>query len=205
MNIFWLVFSVLVWGFLHSLTASYPFKAWIRRLFGPRADQFYRLLYNIFSLISFLGILIIAFFTPDQTLYIVSMPWAAIMLLGELAAFIALLVAFRQTDMLDFIGLRQLMVDQGKTHVSKLVTDGLYRYIRHPLYTSGLLFIWLFPIMTARQLVLNIALTLYIVVGAYYEERKLRQKFGQEYIQYSAVTPMFIPLRPIWRELKRTK
>jgi protein-S-isoprenylcysteine O-methyltransferase Ste14 len=75
----------------------------------------------------------------------------------------------------------------------KLITNGLYGYVRHPLYTSGLVIIWLLPVMTARLLVIDLALTVYIVVGAFVEERKLRHKFGQEYIEYSRGTPMFIP------------
>jgi protein-S-isoprenylcysteine O-methyltransferase Ste14 len=74
-----------------------------------------------------------------------------------------------------------------------LVISGLYRYIRHPLYTAGLIFIWLLPLMTVNILTINISLTLYILIGTYFEERKLRAEFGRGYIDYAAVTPMFIP------------
>jgi protein-S-isoprenylcysteine O-methyltransferase Ste14 len=47
--------------------------------------------------------------------------------------------------------------------------------------------------MTVNILTVNIALTVYIVIGATFEERKLRRIFGQEYSDYSAFTPMFIP------------
>jgi protein-S-isoprenylcysteine O-methyltransferase Ste14 len=33
----------------------------------------------------------------------------------------------------------------------------------------------------------------YVVVGAYFEERKLIHEFGREYTDYAAITPMFIP------------
>jgi protein-S-isoprenylcysteine O-methyltransferase Ste14 len=47
--------------------------------------------------------------------------------------------------------------------------------------------------MTVNVLVINIFLTVYVIIGAYFEERKLRREFGQEYTDYVAVTPMFIP------------
>jgi protein-S-isoprenylcysteine O-methyltransferase Ste14 len=74
-----------------------------------------------------------------------------------------------------------------------MVTGGLYRWVRHPLYTAGLAFIWLTPIMTSNLLALNIGLTLYLVVGAIYEERKLVREFSTEYINYQQRTPMLIP------------
>ena len=73
------------------------------------------------------------------------------------------------------------------------MTGGLYRYVRHPLYTAGLVFIWLLPIMTCNLLALNIGLTAYIIVGAYFEERKLLLEFGDAYAEYRQQTPMLIP------------
>jgi steroid 5-alpha reductase family enzyme len=198
----WLILSVLLWGFLHSLFASLKAKALTRRWLG----RFQRLAYNIFACISFLPVLIIAALTPDRTLYRVPLPWSGVMIFGEVLAVVALLVGFRQTDMWEFIGLRQIAgravslstsYPKGKgpveTREGKLVTRGLYRYVRHPLYTAGIAFIWLMPLMTVNVLAINIALTVYVVVGAVFEERKLRRAFGQEYADYAARTPMFIP------------
>jgi protein-S-isoprenylcysteine O-methyltransferase Ste14 len=69
----------------------------------------------------------------------------------------------------------------------------MYRWVRHPLYTAGLLIIWLFPIMTCNLLALNIGMTLYILLGAVLEERKLEREFGEAYAQYKSRTPMLIP------------
>jgi|WetSurMetagenome_2_1015567.scaffolds.fasta_scaffold187724_2 methanethiol S-methyltransferase len=191
-SIFALVTVVFLWGLLHSLTASLQFKAFLRRTLGNGVDRYYRLIYNLFSILSFLFVLILALIIPDKTIYVVSFPWAAIMITGEFAALAVLLLAFRQTDILDFLGIRQI-IGPKSTKPHKLVTKGFYAYVRHPLYSAGLAIIWLLPFMTARVLVINLALTVYVVVGAYIEERKLRHRFGQEYIDYSAETPMFIP------------
>jgi methanethiol S-methyltransferase len=192
MSIIWLALSVLLWGFLHSLFASLQFKAFAFRVFGPGIDRIYRLVYNLVAGISFVAVLGVAALTPDRKLYVVPFPWVILMILGELLAVAALVIGFLQTDAWDFIGLRQVAGVETK-RPPKLVTGGLYRYVRHPLYTAGMLFIWLMPLMTARVLVINLALTLYVIVGAYFEERKLRREFGQDYADYVAATPMFIP------------
>ena len=75
---------------------------------------------------------------------------------------------------------------------------GLYRWVRHPLYTAGLVFIWLTPVMTVNLLAMNLGLTIYIVLGAMFEERKLLHEFGQAYADYQRRTPMLIP-GSVWR------
>lgn len=187
----WIIVSVLLWGLLHSLLASSRSKEVAQQVFGAGVRRFYRLAYNIFACISFLPVLALMFIVPDRTLYSIPFPWAALMLLGEALAVIALVVGLLQSRPLDFAGLRQLRTMED--HPGQLKTDGLYRYVRHPLYTAGLAFIWLLPLMTVNALAVNIALTAYVICGAYVEERKLRVEFGQVYRDYMAATPMFIP------------
>jgi protein-S-isoprenylcysteine O-methyltransferase Ste14 len=187
---FWLIFAILLWGIVHSVTASLGFKELLRRALGAGFMKFYRLLYNIFSVISFVPILYLAAVLPTRTLYQASTPWNYLMLAGQgLSAFL-LLVAVLQTDTLSFVGLRQMFEEEKP---SRLVTRGFYRYMRHPLYTFGLLFLWLSPSVTISSFVLYISLTVYILVGAYFEERKLLREFGQDYVAYRSVTPMIIP------------
>jgi len=112
------------------------------------------------------------------------------MLAGQGISVLLLFVAVLQTDTLSFVGLRQIFSDDKN---GKLVVNGLYRFIRHPLYTFGLLILWLTPDMTANSLAVYISLTIYILMGAYFEERKLLREFGQEYADYKLSTPMLIP------------
>jgi methanethiol S-methyltransferase len=191
MNIFWLILSVLLWGFLHSLLASLRVKALTQRLFSAAGRRYYRLAYNIFTCVSFLPVLVITTFTPDHDLYTIPFPWVIPMLAGQLLAVVALMLGFRQTDAWEFLGLRQL--SRKEKQPVKLTVSGLYRYVRHPLYTAGMIFIWLMPIMTVNVLAINLGLTVYVLVGAYFEERKLSREFGAQYAAYQAVTPMLIP------------
>ena len=91
------------------------------------------------------------------------------MLAGQGLSVVLIIVAVLQTDVLVFIGLRQVLTDDED---GNLVTSGLYRFVRHPLYTFGLLILWLSPSMTTNSLMFYISLSLYILVGAYFEEKK---------------------------------
>lgn len=189
----WIILlAVVVYGFVHSLLATLAAKARARQWFGPGADRWYRLAYNFFGIVTFLPILGLVAAYPGDRLYVIPAPWSYLALAGQLFALLALLIGLLQTGIWSFLGFEQMLV-AGKTPQSVMVTGGLYRWVRHPLYTAGLVFIWLTPIMTSGLLALNIGLTIYLVVGAYYEERKLAREFGAVYTQYQKETPMLIP------------
>lgn len=184
--------SVVVYGVVHSLLASNGIKNLARRLFGSHVDRWYRLAYNIFALISLLPVLALPALLPDKTLYVVAPPWVYLTLLGQVLAVGLLIVGFLQTGVWSFLGFRQLVAGDGKGG-TRLEVRGLYRYVRHPLYTAGLLFIWMTPVMTINVLALYLGLTIYIVIGAYLEEGRLVQEFGAAYEDYKKGTPMLVP------------
>lgn len=187
----WLILSVFLWGLVHSILASQGAKAWLRRRFGEGVMRVYRFGYNLFSALSFLPILWLAAVLPDRVLYRIPAPWLYLSLGGQLLAAVLLTIGLLQTDTLAFIGLRQLI--EGGERPAPLVVRGLYRWVRHPLYTAGLLFLWLTPVMTLNLLALYAAATIYIIAGAYFEERKLLREYGAAYAEYRASTPMLIP------------
>ncbi len=188
----WLILSVVIWGVIHTILASLGAKEWFKKMLnGNRGMSFYRFGYNMFSGLSFLPILWLLSILPDKNLYRISAPWIYLFLAGQGFAVLLLIVGILQTDVLSFVGLRQLV--EGEEHPARLVTNGLYRYVRHPLYSAGLLFLWLAPVMSVNSLILYATLTAYIIVGAFFEERKLSREFGQEYMDYRSVTPMLIP------------
>jgi methanethiol S-methyltransferase len=188
MSIFILLFALAVWGVVHSFLASHLAKDLFRLKLGNM--DFYRLAYNIFAAISFLPILYLMATLPNQLVYQVSSPWNLVMFGGQLLSALLLLIAFLQTDSLSFVGLRQLFEEEKS---GALVTRGLYRVVRHPLYTFGLLFIWLTPTVSQNSLTVYIGATIYTLIGAYFEERKLLRDFGEAYAGYKKSTPMLIP------------
>ena len=190
----WLLLAVALWGIIHSLLASNEAKNFFRRTFGGGFMRLYRMLYNLFAVVSFLPILYLMVTLADRMLYEVPAPFNIVMRLGQGTALILLVVAVFQTDVLSFVGLRQILKEEKK---GPLMTNGLYRHVRHPLYTFSLLLLWLSPSMSLNSFIVYLALTIYILIGIIFEERKLLREFGEEYANYRSVTPMLVPGRRI--------
>lgn len=189
----WLILlSVLIYGIVHSVLASLRAKAITSRWFGALAGRGYRLMYNVLAVVTFLPVLALLALLPDRRLYVVPSPWIYLNLVGQGLALVALAIGLLQTGVWTFLGFRQLF-EPAAEEEARLVVGGLYRWVRHPLYTAGLLFIWLVPVMTVNLLALNAGLTIYIVIGALIEERKLAREFGEAYERYKARTPMLVP------------
>ncbi len=123
----WLIFSIALWGFVHSWVASHGFKEFLRRAFGDGFMKLYRLLYNIFAVVTIAPVLYLMAVLPDKNLYQVPSPWSYIMLAGQGISALLLLIAVLQTDVFSFAGLR------------------------HPLYTFSLLILWLSPTVSVNS------------------------------------------------------
>jgi len=188
MSILILLLAFAVWGIVHSFLASFSAKD-LFRLKAGGAD-FYRLAYNVFAAASFLPILYLIGTLPNQPLYQVGGLWSYVMMGVQLFSLLMLVITLLQTDTLSFIGLRQLFAQEES---GALVTKGLYGMVRHPLYTFILLFLWFTPAVTQNYLTVAIGATAYILVGIYFEERKLIHAFGEAYVEYRRTTPMLIP------------
>jgi protein-S-isoprenylcysteine O-methyltransferase Ste14 len=78
---------------------------------------------------------------------------------------------------------------------SELKVDGIHRFVRHPLYSGTILFVWglffVFPFL--NNLIAVILLTLYLFIGISFEEKKLVKEFGEKYQAYILKVPMLIP------------
>lgn len=76
-----------------------------------------------------------------------------------------------------------------------LVSRGVYRRIRHPLYASLLCFAWGVALKnpTAASVLLGVLVSICLYLTARAEERESRVKFGEAYEAYAARTRMFIP------------
>lgn len=188
----WIFLAVALYGLVHSVLASHTAKILARRWFGPGIDRYYRLFYNLVAFLTLLPVLALTATLPDRILYVIPFPWAILLVIIQVLAALGLLTGLIQTGVGSFIGLRQL-VDPTDDKPSHLVVGGLYRWVRHPLYTAGLLILWLMPLMTINILALNLGLSLYILIGLLFEERKLLREYGQSYSQYRDQTPMLIP------------
>lgn len=191
--------SFIIWALLHSLTAARRTKQWFRQVLGERTyEGLFRLFYNLFAILTILPVIfLLATQVPDAAVWTIPAPFSYLLHTVRLLGLVGLAISLWQTDIWDFAGLRQalhyLSGNEKPAPVPKLVTDGVYRLVRHPLYFFSLLVLWANPVMGLSSLIFAIASTLYFWIGSIYEERKLQAYFGEAYGRYQQQTPRLIP------------
>lgn len=191
------------WGAMHSLLIS---PAWMRLISArfPRLCPWYRLGYNGLAVLTILPLLYF-----KNTL-------AAEMLLGwsgplVIPRFLLLGVALwlfwagaRAYDLKVVGGLAQLRSGctfAGSPYAEDLRTSGILGRVRHPWYGGALILLWTRTgAFDAAELITSLVLSLYVLIGARLEERKLVHVHGQVYRDYQQRTPMFFP----WPRRRRT-
>jgi protein-S-isoprenylcysteine O-methyltransferase Ste14 len=95
----------------------------------------------------------------------------------------------------DLFGLRQVwFYFRGRpyTHLP-FQLNSLYRYVRHPIMTGVFIGVWFTPVMSIGHLLFSIAISLYILIGVYHEEKDLVAAFGDRYQAYIKQTGKFFP------------
>lgn len=199
MNTVLIVGAMAFFGLVHSLTAMQSVKDRVRHALGDRMYHgLFRLLYNIFSVLTLAPTLLAVALLPDRTLYTVPLPWSVLFVFVQVAAALGALVTLLTTDLLRFLGLRQLhaLVSHQPLPLPapRFTRAGSYAYVRHPLYLFSLITIWATPIMTGNVLLFNLGATAYLVIGSFPEERKLLRVFGADYRQYQESVPRILPL-----------
>jgi protein-S-isoprenylcysteine O-methyltransferase Ste14 len=78
----------------------------------------------------------------------------------------------------------------------KLVTGGLYRFVRNPMYVGGLLVLFGQALYFRSSSLLLYALAWWLAVNLFivlYEEPHLRSDFGTDYENYRTAVPRWIP------------
>jgi protein-S-isoprenylcysteine O-methyltransferase Ste14 len=146
--------------------------------------------------VTFLPVLALAALLPDRRIYAIPAPWSVLAFILQVAAITAIGLGVLQTGAMRFIGIEQVLhytPQKSAPQPEKLVTSGLYRLTRHPLYTFSFVLLWLNPLMTWNVLALNIGLSAYMLIGSIFEERKLVEQFGPAYVEYRKNTPRIIP------------
>ncbi len=98
---------------------------------------------------------------------------------------------------LTLFGLLLIVIGWRKIHgAQKLVTDGIYAYLRHPQYLGLFMIIlgWLLHWPTLLTLILAPILLMIYYQQSRREERELFEVFGSEYEEYARRTPRFLPM-----------
>ena len=80
-------------------------------------------------------------------------------------------------------------------NTGRIVTEGIYRHIRHPMYSSLLILTWgaLLKHITVPASIIALTTSLFLIATAKKEERENNLYFGTAYKEYMRKTKMFIP------------
>lgn len=93
-----------------------------------------------------------------------------------------------------------------KLRSTKIVTNGIYAFIRHPLYTGIYIFI-IGAIMTSSNnnpfsfystlliIAVVISIMIFLAIAAFKESKSLQEEFGKEFLKYKKQVHPFLPLR----------
>lgn len=199
-NLIYLFLAMLFFAVIHSLTAGNFLRKMLAGIIGERASAgWYRIFYNLVSVLTLLPVGLLMVLLPDRNLYQVGFPFDILMRFAQILSVGGAGSALISTDIGRFIGLSQIWEHFRavplKSASDVLRVDGLYRVVRHPLYLFSLTFLWFSPGLTWNGLSFNVAATLYFVIGSLVEEKRLEKQFGDTYRSYRKTIPWLFPIR----------
>jgi len=114
-------------------------------------------------------------------------------LFGALIVLAALIIDWQ---VMRSLGLKKLMCVpelKGSAAPGELVTEGIYRYARHPRYVEYSLWSFGFSLIFGYVFLLWFSLYLFLAfwLTSYFEEAELVRRFGQCYVEYQKKVPRF--------------
>lgn len=186
-----LIFNLLTFAAIHSLTASLPFKRFVRQVLGSKAEALYLPGYSFITLLTLSPLAYLLYKFPGRVLYKIPSPWRWLMVGGQVIASLAASKAFR--DAPHRFKLRSQLSGPKTPEATPLNIRGIYQYIRDPFLLSGLVTLLLTPFMTVNLLVIYFFTAIYLYLGSLHWERRLVAQFGDEYLEYQKGVHRIIP------------
>lgn len=179
---FWMLYYTI-----HSALASDRVKLLFAQKL-PGVYNSYRLLFSLFAGINFALLFWFHSIAPSKPLFTSSLALQVSGALVGLAAFLVFIKAISQYEL-------RFWYKPAEESQPALITSGMNSFVRHPLYFAVILgliaLILTFP--NWKNLIFAIITTLYIIIGALLEERKLISRFGVAYVAYRKKVKMLIP------------
>jgi len=191
--IFW-----ITWCVIHSVMISLTVKDYLKIRIGGYY-RFYRLFYNIVALTALIPLVLYSQSLKGLVLF----RWQGYMTIVQCVLLVIVMVltisGLLKYDLLQLFGFRQIKSGKSDSALSEsgeLDTSGILGLTRHPWYLAVIIFVWVgYREMYVSTLIVNIILTIYIVTGTVLEERKLVNKFGDNYRDYKNRVSMLFPIK----------
>ncbi|NPV40047.1 MAG: isoprenylcysteine carboxylmethyltransferase family protein [Anaerolineae bacterium] len=96
---------------------------------------------------------------------------------------------------LSFRGIHEVFSEYREEPV--ILTEGLFRYMRHPIYLGAIFFYLAVLILTLSPLALIVWIGVLVLYQwlAVYEEKRMLALFGKAYQNYQQQVPMWLPIK----------
>ena len=191
----WNLVLVAIWGTQHTFMASAGFKKWWTR-HCPAAIE--RSTYVLFVALFTAGLVLFWAPLPDTLWNLEGSALGAILMATYFSGWVITLISTFLINHFHLFGLQQAWTSLRKTESKQATfrTPFFYKLVRHPMMTGILIALWSAPHLTIGRLVFNIAMTTYVFIGIYFEEKTLVADLGAEYEAYRHEVPSVIPGLP---------
>ena len=186
----------IIWCAIHSGMIWVTVTDYLKRRLGS-TFRFYRLLFNAVAAVTLIPVVLYSLLIQGPVVF----RWTGFMVVFQVFLLVGGVLLFlagaRHYDLFQFLGLRQMVTGTSRgalTATGQFDTTGILGITRHPWYLGALMLIWAGELHVST-LVGNLILTVYLLVGAMLEERKLVLEFGEEYRRYQQRVSMLIPFK----------
>lgn len=198
-----LISLLILWCILHSLMIDNKLIKLVENIL--KSDfRYYRLFYNIFAIITLLPIILFSYSIPS----IIYFQWNGYFLFIQAFLLMIGLILFiggsKNYNFLQFLGIQQIIGKKLHKSLSKdgvLKREGILNITRHPWYAAFIIVLWAKE-LNSTTLIINIIFSIYLIVGTYLEEKKLKIEFGEAYIDYQKDVSMLLPIKWIKSKFK---
>ncbi|MGW8322799.1 MAG: methyltransferase family protein [Thermodesulfobacteriota bacterium] len=197
------VAAFFLFAAVHSTCAADRVKQWNAGLFGKTfVQKYFRFLYMVLSLGTTLGCFAWIRSLPDVELFRLPTALAYFFRLIQLGALAFILSCFEVINFREFSGFTQVLhpeTDEAQRRDLEgirhrpIERKGPYRYMRHPMYAGALLIFVFSPDYSRNWLAVRVLAILYLFYGMWIEERRLVERYGEEYRSYQRDVPPLIP------------
>ncbi len=183
----------LIFFIQHSGMVRRSFRGWSEQWIPSWLS---RALYTFASAFA-LALLCVLWQPVDATPLILAGPLYLLLRAISLLALLSFVWAFVSIEGFDAFGTGDVVARfrQRSRPPVPLAVRGPYRWVRHPFYFLVLVMLWASPAISGDRLLLNVLFTIWIVLGARWEERDLIFQYGDAYRRYQAEVPMLMPWR----------
>jgi protein-S-isoprenylcysteine O-methyltransferase Ste14 len=184
-----ILLGVVIFGIQHSGISALPIKHYIIDRYGKKG---YSRVFSITSILALISSILLLNYW--NWLYFITNPELVnllLFLLGIIMILVGLIIASIASREISVSTVADMRTDRKP----ELISSGIYAKVRHPLYLATILLFlslaFMYPFLNV--IVYTVSMSMYIIVGAYLEERKLTGYYGQEYLKYKERVGFLLP------------